>query len=76
MLVTYVDRCAHCACTSLRDESGQRPVPGAVGCGHACRCHATQHSVRAVQAVLAADASRLRFWRRARENTAPAALVQ
>ncbi len=66
MLVTYVDRCTSCACSSLRDETGQRPVPGAVGCGRACRCHGPQYSVRAVQAVRSADAARLRFWRRGR----------
>ena len=33
MLVTYVDRCAVCACSSLRDEGGRRPVPGLRTCG-------------------------------------------
>jgi hypothetical protein len=66
VLVTYVDRCSSCACSSMRDDSGSRPVPGVVGCGRACRCHATQHAVRAVVAAHAADAARFRFWRRAR----------
>lgn len=66
MLVTYVDRCASCACSSLRDEAGPRPLPGLVGCGRACRCHAPQHSARAVQASALQDAARLSFWRRAR----------
>jgi hypothetical protein len=66
MLVTYVDRCSACACSSLRDEGGQRPLPGVVGCGRACRCHANQHGLRAASAVTANDAARFRFWRRAR----------
>lgn len=66
MLVTYVDRCTSCSCSSLRDEAGARPLPDTVGCGRSCRCHAPQHSVRATQAGLAADAARFRFWRRNR----------
>lgn len=66
MLVTYVDRCTSCACSSLRDESGQRPLPGVVGCGRSCKCHAPLLSARAVTASLAHDAARFRFWRRAR----------
>ena len=66
MLVTYVDRCSACSCSSLRDEGGPRPLPGAIGCGRSCKCHATASNVRAVQAAVAADVARLRFWRRAR----------
>ena len=66
MLVTYVDRCPTCSCTSLRDEGESRPLPDSVGCGRSCRCHAPAHSVRATQAGLAADAARFRFWRRNR----------
>lgn len=69
MLVTYVDRCSSCACSSLRDESGLRPLPahmGTVGCGRSCRCHAPIHSARAITASLAQDVTRFRFWRRAR----------
>ncbi len=66
MLVTYVDRCTSCACSSLRDEEGQRPLPGATSCGRTCRCHAGEQGTRAVAAVLAADSARFRFWRRSK----------
>lgn len=71
MLVTYVDRCAHCACSTLRDDAGRRPVPGLVTCGKACRCHAPVRSARAVVATLGADAARFRLLRRRRVD-APA----
>jgi hypothetical protein len=76
MLVTYVDRCTTCACSSLRDEGGQRPVPGVVGCGRACRCHAAQHGLRAATSVLANDAARFRFWRRARAASEGVAAIR
>lgn len=69
MLVTYVDRCPSCACSSLRDEQGRRPVPGLTLCEDGCRCHAPStgaRSARASLAATAADAARLRFWRRSR----------
>ena len=76
MLVTYVDRCASCACSTLRDDGGRRPVPGVVGCGRACRCHASQHAVRAVGAAQSADAARFRFWRKARAAGGAVAATQ
>ena len=76
MLVTYVDRCATCSCSSLRDEQGPRPLPGVSSCGAACRCHAPMHSSRAVHAALVADAARFRFWRRARAAGNEVAAVQ
>lgn len=66
VLVTYVDRCPTCSCSSLRDDAGPRPLPGVSSCGASCRCHAPLHSTRAVHAALTADAARLRFWRRSR----------
>ena len=70
MLVTYVDRCTSCACSSLRDDAGRRPVPGVTTCGRTCRCHtaelAAASSLRAVEAATSADAARFRFWRRSR----------
>jgi hypothetical protein len=76
VLVSYVDRCTSCACSSLRDDDGRRPVPGVVGCGRACRCHASQHAVRAVGAAQSADAARFRFWRRARGSGEAVAVTQ
>jgi hypothetical protein len=72
VLVTYVDRCTSCACSSLRDDAGRRPVPGVTSCGRSCRCHAAElaaaSSVRAVEAATSADAARFRFWRRSRSG--------
>ncbi len=76
MLVTYVERCTHCTCSSLRDESGNRPMPGVVGCGRACSCHAPQINARAVSASLAHDAARFRFWRRTRAAAEAVAAVR
>jgi hypothetical protein len=76
MLVTYVDRCSACACSSLRDEGGRRPLPGVVGCGKACRCHAPLHSARAATVSMAHDAARFRFWRRTRGAGEGAAVVR
>ncbi|MGZ6826425.1 MAG: hypothetical protein ACXVGH_06495 [Mycobacteriales bacterium] len=76
MLVTYVDRCPSCTCSSLRDEAGQRPLPGVVGCGRACRCHAPLHSARAVTAAVGHDAARFRRWRRSRAGGQGAAAVR
>ena len=76
MLVTYVDRCAVCDCSSLRDEGGRRPVPGLVSCGSAgCPCHdappaASFRPSRAVAAAAANDAVRFRLFRRGRHHVA------
>jgi hypothetical protein len=71
VLVTYVDRCSACSCSSLRDEAGRRPVPGLGGCGESCRCHClTTPAVKVARvgaASLAGDAGRFRFWRRSRQ---------
>lgn len=69
MLVTYVDRCSSCSCSSLRDEAGTRPLPGVLGCGRSCRCHAPLHSARAVAASLGHDAARFRLFRRSRATS-------
>ena len=75
MLVTYVDRCAVCSCSSLRDEGGRRPVPGLMSCSSAesagCPCHQTPpaaiaRSARAATAGLSNDAARFRLFRRSR----------
>lgn len=76
MLVTYVDRCSSCSCSSLRDETGPRPLPGVSSCGSSCRCHATVSSSRAISAALSADAARFRFWRRSRAAGSEVAAVQ
>lgn len=66
MLVTYVDRCSACSCSSLRDEGGRRPVPGLSVC-EGCRCHGTNaRSARATYATLDADVTRYRLLRRMR----------
>lgn len=73
MLVTYVDRCAACSCSSLRDEGGRRPVPGLSSCGDDCRCHGpAPRSARAVLAAHRADAARLRLFRRSRSTASSA----
>ncbi len=69
MLVSYVDRCTVCSCSSLRDEGGRRPVPGLVGCASGCPCHdappaALVRSTRASSAALGNDAARFRLFRR------------
>lgn len=71
MLVTYVDRCAVCACSSLRDEGGRRPVPGLVSCSDGCPCHdappaVVHRSARASAAAMSNDAARFRLFRRTR----------
>ncbi len=71
MLVTYVDRCTVCSCSSLRDEGGRRPVPGLVSCAAGCPCHsvppaAISRSARALSAGLSNDAARFRLFRRSR----------
>ncbi|MCW2606614.1 MAG: hypothetical protein JWO60_1307 [Frankiales bacterium] len=71
MLVSYVDRCAVCACSSLRDEGGRRPVPGLTSCASGCPCHDTVpasgvRSARASAAAMSNDAVRFRLFRRAR----------
>ena len=76
MLVTYVDRCAVCACSSLRDEGGRRPVPGlSTSCAGGCACHdappaAISRSARASSAASGHDAARFRLFRRARRTAA------
>ena len=76
MLVTYVDRCSSCSCSSLRDASGPRPLPTGTSCGTACRCHAPLHSSRAVHAALLSDAARFRFWRKTRTAAPEVAAVR
>lgn len=71
MLVTYVDRCVACSCSSLRDEGGRRPLPGLQLCGAGCACHQAPpaglvRATRATAAAAANDAVRLRFLRRGR----------
>ena len=73
MLVSYVDRCAVCACSSLRDEGGRRPVPGLKACSSGCPCHDTvpasvARSARASASALSNDAVRFRLFRRARRE--------
>ena len=76
MLVTYVDRCAACSCSSLRDEGGRRPVPGLTLCADGCRCHGpAPRSARASLASHAADAARLRLFRRSRAGLSAAAAL-
>lgn len=75
MLVTYVDRCTTCSCSSLRDEDGPRPLPGVAGCGRSCRCHGA-HSMHAAHVVAAQDADRMRFWRRARTEQSAVVAVR
>lgn len=77
MLVSYVDRCAVCACSSLRDEGGRRPVPGLGACASGCPCHdappaALLRSTRASAAARGNDAVRFRLFRRARRESAAA----
>ena len=73
MLVTYVDRCAVCDCSSLRDEGGRRPVPGLRSCAAGCPCHdgppaVAYRSARAVAAAAGNDAVRFRLFRRTRHT--------
>ncbi|MCU1691236.1 MAG: hypothetical protein JWM64_327 [Frankiales bacterium] len=77
MLVSYVDRCAVCSCSSLRDEGGRRPVPGLGACVSGCPCHdappaAVLRSTRASSAALGNDAARFRLFRRGRRSAAAA----
>ena len=71
MLVTYVDRCGVCSCSSLRDEGGRRPVPGLAACRSGCPCHdappaSLVRSARAATAAFSNDAARFRLFRRGR----------
>jgi hypothetical protein len=68
VLVTYVDTCVVCSCSSLRDEGGRRPLPGVPSCSARCACHEAPpasllRSARATAAAAANDAVRARLFR-------------
>jgi hypothetical protein len=67
VLVTYVDTCVACSCSSLRDEGGRRPLPGSPACSARCACHEAPpasllRAARATAAAAANDAVRSRLF--------------